>query len=870
MPLVPCTVAAAVPADGTSADSLPIMRPGEEELARQIAAYDAAPTIEPSSPGYRAVNTTARSKNLLGRIDYVPAERNQQPTGNCWVWAGNGLLEIAHSVQNGIRDGLSVQYVDSNYNGGSGQEWAGNGGTLGDLVRFYRMTGKAIPSTNRNASFQDGRLWCVEENRAWVPASQIATDPSYAITALDERRISTRGVSRATAISRVRAVLDQNRGVYMTFRLPNEAAWTDFNRFWMNQGEDAIFDLSPYAGTAWEPWTSGAHAVLCVGYDETDRSWLMLNSWGTAQGKRPHGLFRIRMDLNYSAVYPYSIEVPATEWETVDVAFGASPSPTPGAYANHLLPCRIEAEDYDLGGPNAAYQDTTPGNAGGRYRNDDVDIEPLGSGTGHAVAYTRTGEWLRYTVSATEAGPYDLVLRVSSPYEGSLMEVSIDDGGWIAMGVPDTGSFQTFALLSVPIEVPAGEHTLRLRFTGSGQNCDYLELVRQSEGGPTSPGGAVRVESSPSGASVFLDGVIVGITPMTLRGVTPGSHEVLLTRRGWESAAVPCRVGDNGTVQLNVTLERLVPAPYRNATLPCSIEAEDYNTGGEGIGFHDVDWWNLGGQYRNEGVDIEPGPEIGSYKVAWIRDGEWLGYTVRNPDAGLYRLELVGCALSPGASVRVDLGEEAGPVLQLPLSADYDRFGRVGADLEIPAGVHVIRLTFAGRQNIDRMDLVRTDPIPTVTPTPTSEPTISLPGRVEAEDYDAGPEGEAYLDLTPGNQGGAYRNDSVDIFHPSAGSSPVVSATGNGEWLRYTVAVGTSGLYRCTFRLAGTGAPAELWMAVDDQPLVRIAAPLNGTPTGFSTHTRTIGLSSGTHRLNLSFAGNLSFDYVEFQSPLRP
>jgi hypothetical protein len=34
----------------------------------------------------------------------------------------------------------------------------------------------------------------------------------------------------------------------------------------------------------------------------------------------------------------------------------------------------IQAEDYELGGQNVAYYDKTIGNAGGQYRNDDVDI----------------------------------------------------------------------------------------------------------------------------------------------------------------------------------------------------------------------------------------------------------------------------------------------------------------------------------------------------------------------------------------------------------------------------------------------------------------------------------------------------------------
>ena len=847
----------------------PIMRLDDRELARQIAAYDSVPEIDPGTPSFRGVEAAFRSHSLLGQIEYIPLERNQQPTGNCWVWAGNGLLEIAHSLQNGVRDRLSVQYVDSGFNGGVGQYWAGNGGTLGDLVRFYRGTGRAIPWSNTNASFQDGRVWCVEHNRAWVPASQIAVEPYYAITRLEERRISTRGISRSTAIARIRSVLDQNKGVFFTFRLPNEAAWTDFNRFWMDREEDTVFDLEPYAGTPWDPWTGGAHSVLCVGYDEATQSWLMLNSWGTAQGNRPHGLFRVSMDLDYSGTYPYSIEVPATEWETIEVAFGASPAPTPasGPFVNHLLPCRVEAEDYDRGGGGVAFVDTTPGNAGGRYRQDDVDIEMLGDGSGYAVAYTRTGEWLRYTISAGSPAAYDLVFRVASPREGSLIEFMIDEGPWQSVTIPDTGSFQSYALLSIPVEVSAGEHTIRLRFSGAGQNCDYFEFVPQVNGDVTTAGGAIRAESSPSGASVLLDGVIVGITPMTLRDVAPGAHQLQFTKRGWESASVTCRVDGNRTVQLNLTLDRLVPTPYTNASLPCSIEAEHFNLGGEGIGFHDVDWWNLGGQFRNEGVDIELAPGPGNFKVAWVRDGEWLGYTIRIPVAGRYRLGLIGCALNDGASVTVDLDGDPGPTLHLPWSNDYDRFGRAETEIDLPAGDHVLRLTFSGRQNLDRLDLVLASPSPTSTPTPDPVPATHLPARIEAENYDAGPDGVTHHDTTPGNQGHVFRNDSVDIVVPPLGASPVVTSTTDGEWLLYTIAVDTPTLFRCTLRLAGTGTPAALSLAVDDESRLQVNAPLNGTATGFSTHTRTVGLTPGVHQLNLSFVGNLSLDYLEFRQP---
>jgi len=60
------------------------------------------------------------SYSLLGQIEYTPSERNQGACGNCWVWAGTSVMEVALNSQEGIKDRLSIQYINSNYNSGSG------------------------------------------------------------------------------------------------------------------------------------------------------------------------------------------------------------------------------------------------------------------------------------------------------------------------------------------------------------------------------------------------------------------------------------------------------------------------------------------------------------------------------------------------------------------------------------------------------------------------------------------------------------------------------------------------------------------------------------------------------------------------------
>lgn len=61
------------------------------------------------------------------------------------------------------------------------------------------------------------------------------------------------------------------------------------------------------------------------------------------------------------------------------------------AGAPTYLPARLDAEDYSAG----FSKDLTPGNAGGVYRNDNVDIGTVNGG-GYAVGWTQPGKWVPY------------------------------------------------------------------------------------------------------------------------------------------------------------------------------------------------------------------------------------------------------------------------------------------------------------------------------------------------------------------------------------------------------------------------------------------------------------------------------------------
>ncbi|WP_139925101.1 cellulase family glycosylhydrolase [Hymenobacter sp. DG01] len=105
--------------------------------------------------------------------------------------------------------------------------------------------------------------------------------------------------------------------------------------------------------------------------------------------------------------------------------------------------------------------------------------------------------------------------------------------------------------------------------------------------------------------------------------------------------------------------------------------------------------------------------------------------------------------------------------------------------------------------------------------------SLSIPGTIPATDYDLGRDGVAYhdefsartdfRDLTPPNQGGAYRNDGVDITAcPEAPNGFAVSKLATGEWLAYTVTVAKPGAYRAEVRLQPGTAQGRLALRLGD------------------------------------------------------
>jgi hypothetical protein len=131
----------------------------------------------------------------------------------------------------------------------------------------------------------------------------------------------------------------------------------------------------------------------------------------------------------------------------------------------------------------------------------------------------------------------------------------------------------------------------------------------------------------------------------------------------------------------------------------------------------------------------------------------------------------------------------------------------------------------------------------------------TIPGIVQAENFDGGGEGLSFHDTDAPNNGGQYRDTSVDVEATGdAGGGYNVGWTGAGEWLEYTVNAIVDGTYTLGLRVASIGSAGTFHVEIDGQNKTgSMTVPDTGGWQTYTTLTKTnIAISAGQHLLRLA------------------
>ncbi|HEV3022342.1 MAG TPA: carbohydrate-binding protein, partial [Pirellulales bacterium] len=220
------------------------------------------------------------------------------------------------------------------------------------------------------------------------------------------------------------------------------------------------------------------------------------------------------------------------------------------------------------------------------------------------------------------------------------------------------------------------------------------------------------------------------------------------------------------------------------------IEAENFNQGGEDVGYHVVAPGSPGGPYRpTDLVNIQPSASASNgYDVESFNPGEWLEYTVSVSKSGVYTINLrTACATAGGTTITISSAADSSRTVAIPASGGAHTFTTTTTQLELWAGTQVIHVQAVhGGYTFDYLEVGTrsTTPQPYTSdwqPWTIASNAISW---VESENFDRGSQGVAYNDSATTNQGGKYRlNEAIGIEGPqaTAGNTYNIGYVNNGE-----------------------------------------------------------------------------------------
>ncbi|MDB5330527.1 MAG: N-acetylneuraminic acid mutarotase [Phycisphaerales bacterium] len=295
----------------------------------------------------------------------------------------------------------------------------------------------------------------------------------------------------------------------------------------------------------------------------------------------------------------------------------------------------IEAENFDNGGESVAYHDTTAAN--------------LGVG---GAAY-RPGEGV--DVQAGGSNGYDVGYAVA--------------GEWLqyTVNIPATGMY-TFQARVANTAIGGVFHA-----SVDGVNCTGAMAVPNT-------GGWQTYQTVTSSQFQLASGIHVLRISLDHNASVPAVANLDYFKL--VPASAPVTTGPFNGV-----------APGVNQT----IEAENYDLGGEGVAYHDsssVEQGVGGANYRpGQGVDVQAGGSNG-YDVGYAVAGEWLNYTINVPQAGTYTLAASVANTAAGGTFHAAVnGANLTGAIAVPNTGGWQTYQTItSASFNLAAGVQVLHI----------------------------------------------------------------------------------------------------------------------------------------------------------------------------------
>jgi chitodextrinase len=149
------------------------------------------------------------------------------------------------------------------------------------------------------------------------------------------------------------------------------------------------------------------------------------------------------------------------------------------------------------------------------------------------------------------------------------------------------------------------------------------------------------------------------------------------------------------------------------AAIPGTVMAENYDTGGQGVGYSVSSTNGSANSYRSDGVDLEAAtaPATGD-DLGWTAAGQWFRYTVNVSTAGTYTVSILVAsptAVADGFHISNSSGTNLSGSVAVPATGGYQTWVTVTATVTLPAGTQTLTVNQdAGGWNIDSLKFAST------------------------------------------------------------------------------------------------------------------------------------------------------------------
>jgi chitinase len=271
-----------------------------------------------------------------------------------------------------------------------------------------------------------------------------------------------------------------------------------------------------------------------------------------------------------------------------------------------------------------------------------------------------------------------------------------------------------------------------------------------------------------------------------------------------------------------------VQGPYNGtiATIPGTIQAENYDQGGEGLAYHDTETANQGGAYRTDGVDVQATTDAGGgYNVGYIAAGEWLEYTTNVTTAGSYDISMRVAATAVGSTFHIELdGSNITGTVAVPNTGDWQAWQTVTLkNVALTAGQKIMKVAMDGGSF--NLNYIGFQSSVTVINTP---PTVSLTAPAANSSFTA----PATINITASASDADGALSKVDFYNGAT-----LLGTDNTAPYSYTWTNVTAGTYSITAKATdnenasttSTAVSVTVNTVVSDCPKLTWSDEFNGT-----------------------------------------